>query len=123
MPRLDLDSLLASCGPAVRKLNPGLFSPHSLPSLPQPKPAVLDGIPEAPLCKARFSTRVLVRITSYRCQPADPDNIIGKWMVDCLRYSRVIRNDRKEDIDYQVHQEKVRTKKEERTEILVIPLD
>ena len=43
-------------------------------------------------------------------------------MVDCLRYCRVIGNDRKEDIDYQVHQEKVRTRKEERTEIVVTPI-
>ncbi len=123
MARLDLDALLTTCGPAVRRLNPNLFPTHGLAPVPKPQPAVRNGIPSAPPCETRFATRVLVRITSYRCQPCDPDNIVGKWMVDCLRYSRVIRNDRKEDIDYQIHQKKVSSRKEERTEIEVIPLD
>lgn len=122
MARLTLDDLLTKCGPAVRRLNAGLFQAHGLPPMPEPEPPLRNGIQEAPRCETRFTTRVLVRITSYRCQPADPDNIIGKWMVDCLRYCRVIGNDRKEDIDYQVHQEKVRTRKEERTEIVVTPI-
>ena len=44
-------------------------------------------------------------------------------MVDCLRHSRVIGNDRAVDLDLKVAQKKVRTRAEERTEIVVIPLD
>ena len=43
-------------------------------------------------------------------------------MVDCLRHSRVIRDDTRHDLKLQVEQEKVKTRKEERTEIIVTNL-
>ena len=123
MPRLSLDDLLSKCSPGVRKLNPAVFQAGGVPPLPQPEPPVRNGSQEAPPCQTLFSARVLVRITSFRCQPADPDNICVKHMVDCLRHSRVIVNDRAVDLDLKVAQKKVRTRAEERTEIVVIPLD
>ena len=123
MPRLDLDTLLASCGPAVRKLNPTVFRAGDLPPVPVAKPSPRNGTLAAPTCPPRFTSRVLVRVTSYRVRLVDPDNIFCKWMVDALRHSRVIRDDRAGDIQFQPAQEKVATRKEGRTEILVIPLD
>lgn len=66
------------------------------------------------------STRAIVRITSFRTQLCDPDNICPKYQIDALRYQGVIRNDRLCDIKLEVTQVKVKTKAEERTEIEVI---
>ena len=70
-----------------------------------------------------YSGRCLVRVTSYRCgQQCDPDNLGAKYFIDALRYAGVLRDDRPEDIDYQAKGVRVSTRKEERTEIEVIPL-
>jgi hypothetical protein len=119
MARQSLDEILAGCNATTRALNRGLFPAGRILSVPEPEPALRNGIPPAPRCETRFAARVLVRVKSFRCQPADPDNIVIKWMVDCLRYSRVIGNDRKEDIEIKIDQERVRSRKDERTEIVV----
>ena len=64
--------------------------------------------------------RLHVSIVSYRRKLCDPDNLVGKFFTDCLRYSGIIPNDRDEDIIFQISQVKVKTKSEERTEIEVI---
>ena len=88
---------------------------------PQPQPAVLHASVEPVQGKAFYSGRVLVRITSYRRRLLDPDNLTPKWFLDSCRYSRIISDDRPEDISLQIGQEKVKTKAEERTEILIQP--
>ncbi len=66
--------------------------------------------------------RCLVRITSYRCgQLADADGLCGKYLVDALRYASAIRDDRTQDIVYQIHQKRVTKKTEEKTLIELIP--
>lgn len=68
-----------------------------------------------------YSGRVSVRVTSYRRRLLDPDNLCAKWFLDACRYSRLIRDDRPEDITFSVSQEKVTQPEDERTEILIEP--
>jgi hypothetical protein len=89
---------------------------------PEPKrrPAVepLDsnkGAKESP-------TRFLVRIESRRRRLLDIDNLFAKTMVDCLRYSGLIPNDRPEDIDLQVCQTKISKGEAESTVIEITPI-
>jgi hypothetical protein len=67
----------------------------------------------------RYPDRVRVSIVSFRTRLCDPDNLCPKYFVDCLRYAGLIRNDRLKDIILEVSQEKVRTREEERTEIVI----
>jgi hypothetical protein len=65
------------------------------------------------------SKRTHLRITRYSCRPLDCDNYAGgcKPIIDQLRYAKLIRDDSPEDIEVDFRQVKVKTKKEERTEI------
>lgn len=82
-----------------------------------------------PLAKAQTKEedtgRAIVRICSYRTRLLDIDNLYGgsKYICDALRYAGIIRDDTCKDIDLKVYQIKVKTKKEERTEIEVIKDD
>lgn len=67
--------------------------------------------------------RIEVRITSFRSTLLDPDNLCVKGLVDGLRYNGIIPNDRAQDIELTVRQEKC-NKKEARTEIeITYPAD
>lgn len=70
-----------------------------------------------------YPGRVFVRVTAYRQRLTDPDGCIAKYFLDACRYSRLIRDDGPEDIEYSLEQKKVKTKAEERTEILITPLN
>lgn len=65
------------------------------------------------------STRVVVCVTSFRARLCDTDNLCAKSLVDGLRYAQLIPDDRPEDIELSVSQEKC-DKKDERTEIELI---
>ncbi len=95
---------------------------HGAPSGAVPKPAVLDAPVEPVQGETLYAGRVHVRITSYRRRLLDPDNLTAKWFLDACRYARLIRDDKPEDITYQVGQEKVARKEDERTEIVIEPL-
>lgn len=71
---------------------------------------------------AKSVSRRTVRITSYRMRLLDPDNLAGgcKYFLDCCKYSQLISNDREQDIELQVRQQRVRCKNQERTEIHII---
>lgn len=56
--------------------------------------------------EAQGSKRVHVRITSLRKRLIDPDNITVKWIIDCLRYADLIKDDREKDITLEVSQKK-----------------
>lgn len=84
--------------------------------------------PECPVCDVPLAApegeekntgRILVRIIGRRVRLLDPDNCICKYHLDCLRYAGIIPNDREEDIELHVKQEKVCTKAEECTIIEV----
>ena len=66
--------------------------------------------------------RPVVRFTGYRIRPCDPDNFAGscKDLLDCLRHAHLLVGDEPWNIIFQTDQVKVRTRKEERTEIEII---
>jgi len=96
------------------------------------KPPVGDPIPDAepkldarqesldldPV-KKRGSGRIVVRVTAYRQRPLDADNLAGgcKYLLDGLRYAKLIPDDAPEKITLQVEQEKVQRQTQERTVI------
>jgi hypothetical protein len=65
----------------------------------------------------RHPDRVHVSIVSFRRRLIDPDNLCPKYFVDCIRYCEWIKDDSAKYITVHVSQEKVKTWKEERTEI------
>jgi hypothetical protein len=73
--------------------------------------------------KTMYAGKVLVRITSYRRRLLDRDNLCGKWFLDAARYSRIIRNDTPEDINYEISQCKVKKAEDEETQIEFIPIE
>lgn len=86
-----------------------------------PEPPVCHGALAAPQGEKGDSPRFAVLVISCRRKLLDPDNLVGgaKYFIDGLRYAGIIPEDRPEDIDLAVRQQKVKTKIEERTEIVV----
>ncbi len=56
-----------------------------------------------------------IRITSVRNRLHDPDNLSVKFIVDALRHCSVIKDDTTKEIEVYIKQEKVKTRKEEKT--------
>jgi hypothetical protein len=69
-----------------------------------------------------YTGRFHIRVVSFRRRLLDPDNLCPKYFIDCLRYAGFIPNDRQEDINLEVRQEKVASREEERTELTIIPV-
>ena len=63
------------------------------------------------------ASRVHLRIVSIRKRLLDPDNLSVKWLIDCLRYSSIIRGDEPDKITLQVEQRKCSKGEAEATEI------
>jgi len=92
----------------------------SLPQSSQSQPTIRHEPLVTRTREKENSERYVVRIRSYRCgRLCDPDNLVGKYFVDALRYAGIIPDDTPEKIIYQIAQEKVKTRKEERTEVEV----
>jgi hypothetical protein len=110
----------ANCSDAVRRA-PGPPTVRREPSRAQPQQTVFDAALGPAQGKAGYSGRVRIRIKSFRRFLLDPDNLAGgcKYFVDCCRYSGLVRGDSPADIEFAATQEKVRSKKEERTEIVI----
>ena len=60
------------------------------------------------LCIVRIAKRML-----------DPDNISPKWIIDCLRSSRIIQGDEPDKITLQVEQRKCAKGEEESTQVWI----
>ena len=69
--------------------------------------------------KAGYAGRVRVCIVSYRQRLTDPDNLTPKYFLDCLRDSKLIRDDSAKQIKLFVSQTKVKGKDEEGTAISI----
>ncbi len=82
---------------------------------PQPKPTIRDGADGKAARKEKDTGRYVVSITAYRARLCDPDNLVGKYFVDALRYAGLIPDDRAEDITYSIRQKKVPSKTQEKT--------
>lgn len=62
-------------------------------------------------------SRIAVRFISRRVRLLDPDNLTPKYVLDGLRYSGLIYDDRATDITFSCEQEKVAHRAEEETVI------
>ena len=88
--------------------------PHPLPELERhlsPRPLATHEEQEG------GASRVHLRIVSIRKRLLDPDNLSVKWLIDCLRYSSIIRGDEPDKITLQVEQRKCSKGEAEATEI------
>ena len=56
--------------------------------------------------------RIHIRLTARRKRLIDPDNLIFKYHIDCLRYAGAIPDDREGDVTIEAHQEKTRGQEE-----------
>ena len=61
--------------------------------------------------------RHLVRVTSFRVNLLDEDNLIAKWHVDALRYAGILHSDAPGQTHIEVGQKKVASFKQERVVI------
>lgn len=66
--------------------------------------------------------RIHVRITVFRKRLTDPDNNNCKWIIDCLRYSGILQDDREEDVSLEIRQEKTREEEETLIELFNEPV-
>lgn len=62
--------------------------------------------------KEKNAGRIHIRFTVKRKRLIDPDNIIAKYLIDCLRYAGAISDDRAKDITLEIKQEKTREEEE-----------
>jgi hypothetical protein len=88
---------------------------RQIPS-PQPEPPVRHEPLGEDKREAQCTRRIGIRIVSFRKTLLDPDNLCVKYLIDGLRYCRVIPDDTAKDIELTVSQEKC-AKEDERTEI------
>lgn len=65
------------------------------------------------------SSRVHLRVVSIRKRLLDPDNLSVKWLIDCLRYARIIQGDEPDKITLQVEQRKCAKGEAETTQIFI----
>ena len=79
------------------------------------KPIVRNEQVAAVQRKKETPKRRVLRIISYRTRTCDTDNLCPKWIVDALRYSKLIEDDTPEHIELQIRQEKVAHRTEEKT--------
>lgn len=69
--------------------------------------------------KGADTARFLIRVTSFRVRLLDEDNACEKYHVDCCRYAGLVPGDSPATTQIKTGQEKVRSKGEERTEIVI----
>lgn len=96
------------------------------PTLPYPKNTRRDRkskrlVRNEPLAaderKEAHTGRVHIRVTFRRKRLIDPDNLIAKYVIDCLRYAGAISNDRASDVTIETIQEKSRDEEETLVEL------
>lgn len=113
----ELNRKLAIEIPYPHDYQTGSESSHSQPEPPVPTKLLGPG-----QGTAQGAARIVVRLTSFRVRLLDPDNLCPKALVDGLRYAGIIPDDRPQDIELAIAQQKVAHRREERTEIeLVFP--
>lgn len=114
-----LDANKSDYGSSVPETDPETKGSRKAPKLERP---ARDGAVGTAQSQEADAKRVLVRFVSVRKRLLDPDNIAEKWMLDCLRFARVIRGDEPEKIALETTQRKTAKNEEEHTEITVFEL-
>jgi hypothetical protein len=93
--------------------------PKNSSSLPILERNPLNGTLAKSEGKKSDSGRVHLCIVSIRKRLLDPDNLSPKWLIDCLRYSQIIRGDEPDKITLQVEQRKCAKGEEESTQVWI----
>lgn len=105
-----------------RKTQPSLFDDKGSVRNPKPKRPVRN----EPLAKGNGKKentgRIHIRLTAKRKRLIDPDNLVFKYHIDCLRYAGAIPDDRASDVTIETHQEKTREKEETLIELFHEPV-
>ena len=90
---------------------------------PKPKRAIRNE-PLAKTGRKKENTgRIHIRLTARRKRLIDPDNLVFKYFIDCLRYAGAIPDDRAEDVTIETKQEKTRQKEETIIELFREPVE
>jgi Holliday junction resolvase RusA-like endonuclease len=84
-----------------------------------PQRFILNGALAAQKREETNSGRFSVRVESIRKRLIDPDNCVGKFFLDCLRYSGILKDDTAADIEYTITQRKAKKGEQERTELTI----
>lgn len=79
---------------------------------PKPKRPVRNEPLAKGSSKKENTGRIHIRLTARRKRLIDPDNLVFKYFIDCLRYAGAIPDDRAEDVTIEARQEKTRQKEE-----------
>ena len=79
---------------------------------PKPKRAVRHEPLAKGDSKKEGSGRIHIRLTARRKRLIDPDNLVFKYHIDCLRYAGAIPDDRESDVTIETRQEKTRGQEE-----------
>lgn len=66
--------------------------------------------------------RLHLKFISVRKRACDPDNLVPKWTIDCLRYCGIIKDDTSEHITLETTQQKCCKGEEEHTVLEVYEL-
>jgi hypothetical protein len=111
----QLKQLFPNASPSFIKANADRGSPPG----PEPEPAICHGPLAEKKRKGGDSSRIHVRVISHRRRLIDPDNLCPKYFIDCLRYAEIIPDDTAACVTVQTEQVKVKSKADERTEILI----
>ncbi len=108
---------------SFKRLNPTLYAQnletHSVASNSEPECAVSHDALGPAQGETQDAGRAFVFITSFRRRLLDTDNLVGKYVVDSLRYAGLIFDDSPDQITLTVRQRKVAHKGEERTEVTI----
>ncbi len=93
----------------------------SLPSRPKPERNQAPALGQAKKREVCGMVRPVVQFIGYRVRPLDPDNFAGgcKDLLDGLRHSGLIPGDENWRIQFATDQEKVSSRKEEKTVIRI----
>jgi hypothetical protein len=81
-------------------------------SNPKPKRSVRNESLAKVGGKKENTGRIHIRLTARRKRLIDPDNLVFKYFIDCLRYAGAIPDDRAEDVTIETRQEKTRGEEE-----------
>jgi len=89
----------------------------------KPEPLIQYGTLGPTKGEKAYTGRILVRITIFRKRLVDPCNAGQKYLVDCLRYSGILVDDREQDIALEIRQEKTRGEEETLIELFREPVE
>lgn len=92
-----------------------------------PAPHMEQGARHEPLAKKKAArphgqTRVKIHFVSYRHRLADPDGLVGKYVLDSLVSCGILGDDSPEFVESVSHYQcKINKGEEERTEVVITP--